>query len=217
MSKHPETAMPSLAEAVRVARVAGGVNVPPDRSVNELARQAGLSPSQVSRIENGKLRKPSREILVALGRALDRNPLPLLILAGHLSDPEAQTELRDFFRDGAEAPQEWGDWTRLPLEAVRQVITESKPDPDHLRAIAADLFAIQETVETMWHDSYALIAASSPTGDQLRMFAAVLRELSPEDRDQVLAHACALRDRNDLEFQLGELRMLSADSAEAAR
>lgn len=48
-------------------------------------------------------------MLVTLARALDRNPLPLLILAGHISGDEARIALEPMLRDGAELPEEWGE------------------------------------------------------------------------------------------------------------
>lgn len=192
----------TLADVVSRARERGGVDVPAGLSLNELARRAGVSPSQLSRIETGKLRKPSRAILVAISRALNRNPIPLLVLAGHFSGQTAQIELRDFFRAGAEAPAEWGDWTSLGLDAALRALNSDSPDDDALRLIAADLFAIEETAETMWHDAFALTVATGTGADELRRFAAALRELSANDRAQLLAHASALRDRNDLRYQL---------------
>lgn len=180
----------------------GGVDVPPGLSLNQLARRAGLSPSQLSRIESGQLRKPSRAILVAIAKALNRNPVPLLVLAGHLSGRSAQVELRDFFRPGAEAPAEWDDAGSLNLVAARQALDSDTADDDALRSIAAELFAIAETVETMWDDAFALMTAEGPGASDLRRFAAVFREIGSDGRAQVLAHATALRDRGDLEYRL---------------
>lgn len=97
-----------LASALLSARQGGGVEVHAGLSIRELARRAGVSAAQISRIESGQVLRPSREILVALGKALDRNPLPLLILANYLTASEARDALRPLFRDGAELPEEWG-------------------------------------------------------------------------------------------------------------
>lgn len=210
MAKETKSAL--LAKTVRAARVRGGVDVPSDLSVNELARRAGLSPSQVSRIETGKLLKPSRAILVALAHALNRNPMLLLVLAGHLSEKEAQAELRYFYRDGSEASQEWGSWTQIPLAEVRRLLfADSVPDLTDLRSIAADLFMIEETAETLWDDAYAL-ATGGPGTAELRQLAVMYRGLSPEDRRLVGTLVTALHDRNDLAFQLEQLGASSADA-----
>jgi len=92
----------TLGQAISAARARGGVDVPAGLSVRELARRAGVSAAQVSRIEGGQVNRPSREILVALARALNRNPLPLVILAGHLDAREARDALAPLFREGAE-------------------------------------------------------------------------------------------------------------------
>ena len=51
-------------------------------SIRELARQAGVSAAQISRIEAGAVDQPSIDTLVGIARALDRNPKPLLIVSG---------------------------------------------------------------------------------------------------------------------------------------
>jgi transcriptional regulator with XRE-family HTH domain len=204
MSSGTESA--TLATVISTARQYGGVDVPAALSLSDLARRAAISPSQLSRIESGQLRKPNRAILVALGRALNRNPIPLLVLVGHITGTAAQLELRDYFRPGAEAPQEWGGWASLPLSNVIDALRTDQPDEGTLRTIAADVFSIQDTAETVWDDAYALAAATGPKANAMRQLAGLLRELDRADWPQLLAHATALRDRNDLRHQLNEAR-----------
>ncbi len=175
--------------------------MPADLSVRELARRAGVSAAQVSRIESGLVRRPSREILVALARALNRNPLPLIILAGHLEATEAQSALAPLFRNGAELPEEWGDWTRYDLETVRRLLTE--PDPpaiEFLHAIAADVFRVQETDETLWDDSHTFAMSRGEHAAELRELMGIWRYIG-DRRQQLLEYGRALRHLADLEFR----------------
>jgi transcriptional regulator with XRE-family HTH domain len=190
----------TLAGALRDARARGGVDVPAHLSIRELARRAGVSAAQVSRIESGHVRKPSREIIVALAHALNRNPLPLVILAGHLDDDEARSALAPLFRDGAELPDEWGDWATHDLGEVRRLLTA--PDPpsaDRLRAIAADVFSVEETDETLWDDSYALAMARGEDAAELQDLMNIWRYIG-RHRRELLEYGRSLRRLADLEY-----------------
>ena len=122
-----------LGAVLAEAREEGGVDVPAGMSIRELSRRTDVSAAQISRIEAGHVLKPSREILVALGKALNRNPLPLLVLAGHLEGVDAQAALRPYFRDGAELPEEWGDWASSPLDVVRHRLHDAEATDDDVR------------------------------------------------------------------------------------
>jgi transcriptional regulator with XRE-family HTH domain len=185
---------PTLASTLQRAREEAAVGL------RELARRAGVSHTQISRLEAGAVIKPSREVLVALARALDRNPLPLLVLAGHLTPHESQQALRPLFREGAELPEEWGDWTRVPLDQVRTAIREPEANPLRLRAIAADVFLVQETDETLWDDSYGLAAARGEDAAALRELMAIWRYVGIDLRDRWLEYGRQLRRIADLDY-----------------
>jgi transcriptional regulator with XRE-family HTH domain len=168
-------------------------------SIRELARRTDVSAAQISRIEAGHVLKPSREILVALGRALNRNPLPLLVLAGHLDGAEARTALRPYFRDGAELPKEWGDWASLPLDEVRHRLQDPEAAEDDIRQIAADMVSVAETDETLWDDSYALALGRGTDAAQLLELMGIWRYIG-ERRAQFLEYGRSLRRLADLEY-----------------
>ena len=42
------------------------------------------------------------------------------------------------FRQGAELPEEWGEWASVTVDEARQLLRESSPDERHLRRLAAD-------------------------------------------------------------------------------
>lgn len=69
-------------------------------SVNEVARQAGVDPGTVWRIEQGMIAKPRMESLVAIARVLDINTVDLFTAVGWLSGddlPSLGTYLRAKF------------------------------------------------------------------------------------------------------------------------
>jgi transcriptional regulator with XRE-family HTH domain len=200
-----------LAQVLADCRQRGGVDVPAGQSVRQLAGRAGVSPAQLSRIENGQVRKPSHEILVALARALNRNPLPLLVLAGHLQGAEARDALRPLFRDGAELPGEWGDWTRFKLDEVRSILLDPGASEDDVRAIAADVFRVEETDETLWDDSYQLGMARGQDASELRELMSIWRYIGGR-RKEFLEYGRALRRLTDLEY-LADTEAPSAESS----
>ena len=169
-------------------------------SIRELARRAEVSAAQISRIEAGQVLKPGREILVALGQALNRNPLPLLVLAGHLTGADAQTALRPFFREGAELPEVWGDWASQPLDVVRYRLQDPEATDDEIRQIAADMFSVEETDETLWDDSYALALGRGTDAAELRELMGIWRYIG-ERRAQFLEYGRSLRHLADLEYR----------------
>jgi len=189
-----------LGTVLAEARDQGGVDVPVGMSIRQLARRAGVSAAQISRIEAGHVLKPSREILVALGQALNRNPLPLLILAGHLTGADAQTALRPFFREDAELPEVWGDWANWPLDVVRHRLQDPEATDDEIRQIAADVFYVQESDETLWDDSYTLALGRGTDAAELRELMGIWRYVG-ERRAQFLEYGRTLMRLTDLEYR----------------
>jgi len=169
-------------------------------SIRECARRAGVSHTQISRLESGQVVKPSRDALVAMARALDRNPNLLLILAGHLSEAEARDTLRPLFRTGSELADIWEGSSSIPMDAVREAILGEGPTDASLQAIAADAFHVQESDETLWDDSYELAAAKGEDADDLREFMAIWRYLGRDLRRRWLEHGGQLRRVADLEY-----------------
>lgn len=210
--KDASTATPSLGGALRAARATAGAEVPSGISIRQLAKRAQVSAAQISRIENGEVLKPSREILVSLARALNRNPLPLLILAGHVAGEDARRSLLRLFREGAELPEVWEDWPRLTLDEIRQRLSQAQTAQEDIRLIAADVFSVAETAETLWNEADHLAAARGAEGIVLREVIGILRAVHGERREHWLAIGHALERLVDLEY-LEEVRRLdSVDS-----
>jgi transcriptional regulator with XRE-family HTH domain len=184
-----------LGSALAEARRTGGVDVPAGMSIRGLARRAGVSGAQISRIEAGQVLKPSHEILVALGKALNRNPMPLLVLAGHLTGADARIALSPFFREGGELPEEWGD----RVDVVRQRLQDTEATDDEIRQIAAGMFSVPETDETLWDDSYALALSRGTDAAELRELMGIWRYIG-ERRAQLLEFGRSLRRLADLEY-----------------
>jgi transcriptional regulator with XRE-family HTH domain len=198
-SATPRKGSSLLGTVLAEAREQGGVDVPAGMSIRRLARRAGVSAAQISRIEGGHVLKPSREILVALGQALNRNPLPLLVLAGHLQGADAQAALRPYFRDGGELPEVWGDWAGSPLDVARHRLQDPEATDDEIHQIAADMFSVQETDETLWDDSYALALGRGTDAAQLLELMGIWRYIG-ERRAEFLEYGRSLRRLADLEY-----------------
>jgi transcriptional regulator with XRE-family HTH domain len=180
-----------------------------DMTRRDLSRRAGISHTQVGRIEAGEVASPSREVLVALARALERNPVPLFILAGHWSADKSRAELAAMFRDGAELPEEWGDWATYDLDEVRRLLRMPGVPDDELAGIAQDAFSVAETDETLWRDSDALLGAGDDP--ELEELIGIARYVSPPRRQLLLDYARSLRRLDDLEY-LAEAETLRRES-----
>jgi transcriptional regulator with XRE-family HTH domain len=168
-------------------------------SMRELARRSGISTAQISRIESGAVDAPTPQTLIAIARALDLSPIPLLILAGHIDQHEARQRLLATLAPGTEV---WESWTKLGHEFDADHIAEMRSvleDPDSTRAhvgeVARNLFLTPEMEETAWHDSMLLAAAEGPGAAELREVAQLWPALEAGRRQRVMEF---LRDQVEL-------------------
>ena len=118
---------------------------------------------------------PAIETLVALARGLWRNPVPLLIIAGHLTDTHAQHRLRELFEEGTEVRLEWGS----EADEATALIDDAQPSGEVLRRLAFELFVGEELVETGWSDEYLLVAGAGKD-PLLAEIASLLAHLRPD-------------------------------------
>ncbi|MGH2946708.1 MAG: helix-turn-helix domain-containing protein [Solirubrobacteraceae bacterium] len=207
------TSMPapagSLREAIAAARNSGiaddsDVTAQPV-PIRHVARRSGVSAAQISRIESGHVRRPGPEILMSLARGLNRNPLPLMVLAGHISLDEGRKRLLTLFREGAELPESWGD-ARIPVERVREILADPSADEHDVFVIASDVFAVAETQETMWDESHKALLARGEASADLRELLDYWNYMGHDRRRRLLAYARELRGLTDLKYQLDRLR-----------
>lgn len=166
----------TVAEAIRRAR--GG-------SMRKLATAAGLSPAQISRIEAGQVQRPAAETLVAIARALWLNPMPLLILAGHIPDPEARAWLLSVLEPETEVSL---DWHPKSVQAARVVLADDRSPLDDVHKIAFDLFVGEPLVETEWNDALALLGVAGTDRAQ-RELVTLFSQMSEERRARMLRDA----------------------------
>ena len=181
-----------IGETIRKAREGYGV------SIRELSRRAGVSAAQISRIEAGAVDQPSIDTLIAIARALDRNPKPLLIVSGHLAGPEAVAWLREIFREhcgadydpdaDSELVDEWEHGWSEKLAETRRVLANADPDERELRSIAADVFLTAETEETLWWESWLAPLLEQQGGDELRSLVQSWQLLPAPRRAKVLEY-----------------------------
>src|SRR5262245_46419867 len=161
-----------VGETIKRAREGLGV------SIRELGRRANVSAAQLSRIEAGQVEQPSIDTLVAVARALDRNPKPLLIVSGHVGRDEGLAILRPMFRAhrsgeydpevDSELVDEWAHGWESRLEEARALLAEDEPNGQAVRTLAADVFYTYETEETMWWESFLAPLLAERGGDELR-------------------------------------------------
>jgi len=199
MSKPIDQSAPStqaVAAAVKSAREKA------DLSVRELAKRADISHSQISRLESGEVAKPSREVLVSLGKGLNRNPIPLLILGGHYSVEEATNALKPMFRDEAELPQEWGDWATWPVDTINRLLRDPAVSLEAVKQVAAEVFSVEEADVTLWDPTYRLAADRGEGEGQLQEFMGIWRFLDPELRSRWLDFGMRLRNIADFQFRV---------------
>lgn len=156
-------------------------------SIRELGRRAGVSAGQISRIESGEVQRPAVETLVALARALDCNPVPLMIVAGHVTGDEARERLAHFVADESELASEWlhaGD--AAGLKRMQRIIGDSKSSPADIRGVAADVFLTAETEETLWHDAYLALPTQGEGAEELRELVSAWPSVDASRRARVL-------------------------------
>jgi transcriptional regulator with XRE-family HTH domain len=198
-----------LGKAIRRAREGFGI------SIRELGRRAGVSAAQLSRIEAGQVEQPSIDTLVAVARALDRNPKPLLIVSGHIGRDEAVAALRTMFREhrsgtydpdvDSELVDEWAHGWQERLDEARALLARDEPDEQALRALAADVFFTYETEETMWWESFLAPLLAEHGGEELREHVRLLLALPPERRAKVTDYLHEQARLTDLDAGRGAL------------
>lgn len=212
MSKQKSNSAPprSVARAVKDAREKAGL------SVRELAKRSDISHTQISRLESGEVAKPSREVLVSVSKGLDRNPSPLLILAGHYNVVEATSSLKPMFREDAELPQVWGGWATWSVAEINEFLRDPKVSLKTVKQVAADVFTVEETDETLWDPTYRLAADRVDDEGQLAEFMGIWRYLDPNLRSRWLDYGRSLRNIADYQYRV-EMEELDVRAAAQVR
>jgi transcriptional regulator with XRE-family HTH domain len=190
-------------EAIMLAEVIREVREGHAWTVRELARQSGVSHTQIGRIESGEIATPSVVTLTSLARAFARNPRPLLIVAGHITGDSARAELGPMFREHAELVEAWGDWAHLTIEQARALLDDPASADAALQRLAAEVFVGPETEETLWEGESEALALPTDADPRLHSLLTTWRYLADERRDQLVAYSTALHKLEDLEFQVG--------------
>ena len=118
------------------------------------------------------------EELVAVARALSRNPRPLLIVSRHIQRDEALATLRPMFRErhGAEYDPDvdselvevWADWDGgATLSGARALLAREEPDEEALReALAARVPALDGATAPAHGLSLRRVALARRVGKQ---------------------------------------------------
>jgi transcriptional regulator with XRE-family HTH domain len=140
-------------------------------SIRELARVSGVSPAQINRLRAGQA-NATLDTLVAIARALGRNPNLLFVASGHLSGLEAREILRRVFQDGSEHVEVRKAGGR-DVERARQTIENPATEDDELADLALEVFLDQDSEENLWHDPFLGSLVQGQDGPLIR---ALLRD-----------------------------------------
>jgi transcriptional regulator with XRE-family HTH domain len=187
--------LPLIAVAIRKARKAEGMGV------RELGREAGVAAPQISRLEKGEVRKPSVETLVSLARALNRNPVPLLVLAGYFDAEETRGRLAPLLADGSELLEDWEfrfEDGKGKIVAARAVLEDPAATLQQLQQVAYEVWITPETHETLWDEAFFALAAPSESDHGLQELVAVWPLITRDRRAWLLQ---AARDQLQLARQ----------------
>lgn len=153
-----------------------------------LAAEAGLSPAQISRLESGQVHQPAAETLVSISRALSLNPMPLLILAGHIPNNEARGWLLNIIQPGSEVYIDWEGANPLSVIDARRVLEDPDSQLEDIHHLAFDLFVGEPMVETEWEPSLALLGVAG-TDPVVRTLISLVGQMTRERRKRVIAFA----------------------------
>jgi len=152
-------------------------------------QRRGVVSAQISRLESGLVHQPAAETLVAIARALSLNPMPVLILAGHIPDDEARAWLLDVIQPGSEVCLDWEGANRLSVIDARRVtprhqLTAGRGPPP----LAFDLFVGEPMVVTEWEPSLALLGVAG-TDPLVRNLISLVGQMTPKRRQGLIAFA----------------------------
>jgi transcriptional regulator with XRE-family HTH domain len=176
-----------VAEAIREGGRLSGM------SIRQLARVSGVSPAQVNRLRAGEA-NTTRETLVRVARAFDRNPNLLFIAAGLLDGDEARQILGSVFQDGSEHVEVWKHAGRKVAQTRREIADPGTSD-DALAELALQVFLDPESEDNLWHDPFL---GSVIEGTDSPLIREVLRDwayLTPERKSKVVGY---VRDQAEL-------------------
>jgi transcriptional regulator with XRE-family HTH domain len=140
----------SVAEVIRQGRDWHGGTL----SLRKLAKKAGISASQLSRIEAGKVETLSVETVGKIARGLDRDPRLLLIVSGHIAGEEARLVLKEKLRPGTELLEEWA-WQPDRVQQAQEMLDDPQASDEDIKEIAAEVFHTWVD-ESLWFEGYLL-------------------------------------------------------------
>jgi transcriptional regulator with XRE-family HTH domain len=177
----------NIGESIQFARE----TLMPDEgmSMRELSKRSGISTAQISRIESGAVTKPAANTIVALARALEVHPYPLLILAGHIDANEARERLGVLLAEGTRLADAWtkqgveddhdylGEWGAILRDRGSSI--------EDLQAVAAQAFVLSR-VDRDASDALLELGGNQPGTEDLREAATLWHELTPDRRARVL-------------------------------
>ena len=145
---------PTLSSAVKAGRSWTG------QSMRRLAKTSGISAAQISRIESGKVKRPTVETLLALAAALDHHPTPMLVLGRQATGSSARRQLAELIK--AMLSQNDPD-DRPGLKEVQASLRNA--DAGQLRQVAIELLTYPNRKVAWPHEITRAVPARVPDQD----------------------------------------------------
>jgi transcriptional regulator with XRE-family HTH domain len=178
----------SVGELVRRARErAPGAPGAESVSIRELARRAGISAAQLSRIESGHVENPSPATLARIAAAVGRDARPLWVAAGHIRGQDAVAVLEQACEieveifEGSTGDENRAQQARAMLVAIREA------DADLVR-LAGEIFQTYTSPDTTWWNEYVQPALDAPEGNPLKELIRAYQTLPPNRFDKIVEY-----------------------------
>ena len=160
---------PTLASAVRAGRAWTR------QTMRMLAKASGVSPAQISRIEAGKVTRPTMDTLLALAAGLDQHPTPMLVLGKQLTGKAARRQLSELLADIADTTAEPEE--REGVNRLRSSLSDASPE--HLRQIAIEALTYSSK-STLWPETLRrAVPANVPDHDLFGRLLSSWAEMTP--------------------------------------
>lgn len=176
-------------------------------SLRELAKKAGISASQLSRIEAGKVENLSVETLGKIARGLDRDPRLLLIVSEHIAGEEARLVLKEKLRPGTELLEEWA-WQPDRVQQAQEMLDDPQASEEGIKELAAEVFQTWVD-ESLWLEGYLLPLMAQSEDQELLDLIETFR--------LVRASFGSGRDKKILDYARDQLELAKLEDPEAFR
>lgn len=133
------------------------------------------------------MQRPSVETLFAIAQALDRNPLPLLIVGGSINEDEARRALRDLIARACQSGTPWA--ASEDIEVLPDEILAPSCSWQEVVRLAKHVFAVAGGEnESPQMQTYDQVSGGESMTPEFRQLLNLWGELNFERREKVIAY-----------------------------